>query len=78
MDYTPDNIVFRDGKAAALIGFDIAKPIARVDEVANAMMYWPPLCDPVDADPLLRAMDVPRRCRILADAYGMSDVDRSR
>ncbi|MER6952264.1 phosphotransferase [Nonomuraea sp. NPDC000554] len=78
MDYTPDNIVFRDGKAAALIDFDIAKPIARVDEVANAMMYWAPLCDPVDADPLLRKMDVPRRCRILADAYGMSDVDRSR
>ncbi|MGW5689137.1 hypothetical protein [Nonomuraea sp. NPDC003754] len=45
--------------------------------VANAMMYWPPLCDPVDADPLLRKMDVPRRCRILADAYGMSDVDGS-
>lgn len=35
MDYTPDNIVFRDGKAAALIDFDIGKPIARVDEVAN-------------------------------------------
>jgi hypothetical protein len=71
MDYTPDNIVFWDGKAAALIDLDIAKPNTRVDEVANAMMYWPPLCD---ADPLLREMDVPRRCRILTDAYG--DVRR--
>ncbi|MEV4078347.1 phosphotransferase [Nonomuraea fuscirosea] len=78
MDYTPDNIVFRDGKAAALIDFDLARPATRVDEVANAMMYWAPLCDPIDADPLLREVDVPRRCRILADAYGMSDVDRSR
>ncbi|WP_433258441.1 phosphotransferase [Streptosporangium sp. CA-135522] len=78
MDYTPDNIVFRDGKAAALIDFDLAKPTTRVDEVANAMMYWAPLCDPVDADPLLREVDVPRRCRILADAYGMPDVDRAR
>ncbi|MGN9845318.1 aminoglycoside phosphotransferase family protein [Nonomuraea sp. H19] len=78
MDYTPDNIVFRDGEAAALIDFDIAKPVARVDEVCNAMLYWAPLSDPLDADPLLREVDVPRRCRILADAYGMSDVDRSR
>ncbi|MFD8529955.1 hypothetical protein ACFV0L_21320 [Streptosporangium canum] len=55
MDFTPDNIVFRDG------------------EVCNAMLHWAPLGDPVDADPLLRDVDVPRRCRILADAYGMSD-----
>lgn len=78
MDYTPDNIVFRDGEAAALIDFDMAKPVARVDEALNAMLYWAPLGDPVDADPLLREVDVPRRCRILADAYGMSDIDRSR
>ncbi|MEU7004225.1 aminoglycoside phosphotransferase family protein [Nonomuraea sp. NPDC046570] len=78
MDYTPDNIVFRDGQAVALIDFDIAQPVARVDEVLNAMLYWAPLGDPVDADPLLREVNVPRRCRILADAYGMSAVDRSR
>ncbi|MFG1709632.1 phosphotransferase [Nonomuraea sp. M3C6] len=78
MDYTPDNIVFRDGAAAALIDFDIAKPVARVEEAFNAMLYWAPLGDPADADPLLREVDVPRRCRILADAYGMSDADRSR
>ncbi|MET7465153.1 phosphotransferase [Nonomuraea sp. NPDC005501] len=78
MDYTPDNIVFRDGRAAALIDFDMAKPVARVEEALNAMLYWAPLGDPADADPPLREVDVPRRCRILADAYGMSDVDRSR
>ncbi|MGP4101522.1 phosphotransferase [Nonomuraea sp. KM90] len=78
MDYTPDNIVFRGGEAAALIDFDLAKPVTRVDEAVNAMLYWAPLGDPADADPLLREVDVPRRCRILADAYGMSDVDRSR
>ncbi|MER5327123.1 aminoglycoside phosphotransferase family protein [Streptosporangium roseum] len=78
MDCTPDNIVFRDGQAAALIDFDLAKPVSRVDEVCNAMLHWAPLGDPVDADPLLRDVDVPRRCRILADAYGMSDTDRCR
>ncbi|MEV0830493.1 phosphotransferase [Nonomuraea rubra] len=77
-DYTPDNLVFRDGEAAALIDFDIARPVTRVDELYNAMLYWAPLCDPVDADPVLRGLDLPRRCRILADAYGMSEIDRSR
>ncbi|MFF0311981.1 phosphotransferase [Streptosporangium sp. NPDC004379] len=78
MDYTPDNIVFRDGRAAALIDFDLAKPVARVEEPLNAMLYWAPLGDPADAGPPLRGVDVPRRCRILADAYGMSETDRSR
>ncbi|MFI6316258.1 phosphotransferase [Nonomuraea sp. NPDC050556] len=78
MDFTPDNIVFRDGEAVALIDFDMAKPVSRVDEVCNAMLSWAPLVDPVDADPLLQGVDVPRRCRILADAYGMTDTDRSR
>ncbi|MFB4269887.1 aminoglycoside phosphotransferase family protein [Nonomuraea sp. GTA35] len=78
MDYTPDNLVFRDGEAAALIDFDIARPVTRVDELYNAMLYWAPLGDPADADPLLREVDVPRRCRILADAYGMPEIDRSR
>lgn len=78
MDYTPDNIVFRDGEAVALIDFDMAKPVTRVDEMVNAMLYWGPLGDPADAEPPLHEVDVPRRCRILADAYGMSDLDRSR
>jgi hypothetical protein len=78
MDFTPDNIVFRHGEAAALIDFDLVKPVSRVDEIHNAMVYWAPLGDPADADPLLREVDVPRRCRILADAYGMSDTDRGR
>jgi Phosphotransferase enzyme family len=78
MDYTPDNIVFRGGEAVGLIDFDLAKPVTRTDEVGNAMLYWAPLTDPVDVDPVLRGVDVPRRCRVLADAYGMSEVDRSR
>lgn len=78
MDVTPDNVVFREGRAVALIDFDLAKPVSRVDEVQNAMRYWAPFEDPADRDPLLREADAPRRCRILADAYGLSDLDRSR
>ncbi|MEO3796453.1 hypothetical protein ABGB14_40175 [Nonomuraea sp. B10E15] len=58
--------------------YDDAKPVARVDEMCNTMVYWAPLMDPVDADPPLRDVDAPRRCRILADAYGMSEADRAR
>jgi hypothetical protein len=78
MDFTSTNIVFRDGAAYALFDFDIAKPVARVDEVLNAMLWWAPLLDPVDRDEPLREVDSVRRCRILADAYGMSDADRRR
>ena len=77
-DITPENVVFRDGRAFALIDFDMARPATRADEMFNAMMWWAPLFDPRDADPLLREVDVPRRTRILADAYGLSGTDRER
>ena len=52
---------------AGLIDFDLAKPATRAEEMFNAMMWWAPLFDPRDVDPLLRQVDVPRRARILAD-----------
>ncbi|WP_034270264.1 phosphotransferase [Actinospica robiniae] len=78
LDITPENLIFRDGTAHALIDFDLARPGARVDELYNAMLWWAPLNDPGDLDPGLRGLDAPRRCRILADAYGMSEADRLR
>ena len=78
VDITPENVIFRSGRAYALIDFDLAKPATRADEVYNAMGWWVPLADPRDADPLLRDVDVPRRSRILADAYGLSGTDRER
>jgi Phosphotransferase enzyme family len=78
VDITPENVIFRDGRAFALIDFDLAKPATRADEMFNTMMWWAPLSDPRDADPLLQSVDVPRRARILADAYGLSGADRER
>jgi hypothetical protein len=78
VDITPENVVFRDGRAYALIDFDLAKPATRADEMFNAMLWWAPLADPRDVDPLLRSVDAPRRARILADAYRLSDADRER
>ena len=78
VDITPENVVFRNGRAYALIDFDSAKPATRADEMFNAILWWAPLSDPRDVDPLLRDVDVPRRARILADAYGLSGTDRER
>jgi hypothetical protein len=78
VDITPENVIFRSGSAYALIDFDLAKPATRTDEMVNAMLWWAPLSDPRDADPLLRHVDVPRRSRTLADAYGLSGADRER
>jgi hypothetical protein len=78
VDITPENVVFRNGRAYALIDFDLAKPATRADEMFNAMLWWAPLSDPRDVDPLLRDVDVPRRARILADGYGLSGAGRER
>jgi len=77
-DITPENVIFRNGCAHALIDFDLARPATRADEMFSAMLWWAPLFDPRDVDPLLRHADVPRRSRILADSYGLSGTDRER
>ena len=77
LDITPENVVFREGEAYALIDFDLARPATRVDELYNAMLWWAPLNEPADVDPALSTVDPFRRCRILADSYGMSEHDRS-
>jgi len=77
-DITPENVVFRNGQAVALIDFDLAKPATRADEVSNLMLWWAPLSDPRDVDPLLREVDPLGRARLLADAYQLSGQDRDR
>src|SRR5580698_7137252 len=78
LDITPENLVFRLGAAYALIDFDFARPATRADELYNMMLWWAPLNEPQDVAPSLRDVDVPRRCRLLADAYGMTERGRGR
>lgn len=73
-----DNVVFRDGEAVALIDFDLVKPATRTDELLNVMLWWAPLMDPVDRDPVQADAGAPKRCRLIADAYGLSATDRTR
>jgi Ser/Thr protein kinase RdoA (MazF antagonist) len=75
-DYYPGNVVFRDGLPVALIDFDMAHPTTRLYDIANALWYWAPLCDPRDRAPAFVNADIPGRVAIFADAYGMTARQR--
>ncbi|UUU26178.1 phosphotransferase [Streptomyces sp. DSM 40750] len=78
-DVCPDNVVFRDGRATALIDFDLAAPGRPVWDVAMAARYWVPMLDPESAATLYPGggLDVPLRLRVLADSYGLSAQERA-
>ena len=72
-----DNVVFRDGRAVALIDFDLAAPAARVWDVGAAARLWAPL-RPADTIDDVRRSDALARFRAFVDAYGLEGEDRSR
>jgi Phosphotransferase enzyme family len=77
-DVCPENVVFRDGRAAALIDFDLAAPGRPLWDVAMTARYWVPMLDPVSAAVVHPSgLDAPARLRILADGYGLSTGDRA-
>ncbi|MGW0840471.1 phosphotransferase [Streptomyces sp. NPDC002787] len=78
-DVCPDNVVFRAGRAVALIDFDLAAPGRPLWDVAMAARYWIPMLDPESTAALYPGggLDVPRRLRVLADSYGLSARDRA-
>jgi len=78
-DYATGNVIFRDGRPAALIDFDLAMPTTRLYDIANALWYWAPLKwgDPRDRAPALKDADVPHRIAVFADAYGMTASQRA-
>jgi Ser/Thr protein kinase RdoA (MazF antagonist) len=76
LDVTPENVVFRDGRAFALIDFDLARPATRGEEVANLLLWWAPLQPPEDRPTVVRDADVLARAALLVDAYGLEPADR--
>ncbi|WLW50326.1 aminoglycoside phosphotransferase family protein [Streptomyces sp. YU58] len=77
-DVCPDNVVFRDGRAAALIDFDLAAPGRALWDVAMTARYWVPMLDPESAAAYYPpGLDAAARLRILADGYGLSARDRA-
>jgi Ser/Thr protein kinase RdoA (MazF antagonist) len=71
-----DNVIFRDGRAVALIDFDLASPGSAVWDVATAARLWAPLRSDVDIDDVRAGQSV-RRLRAFVDAYGMTDAERA-
>jgi hypothetical protein len=71
-----DNIVFRDGRAVALIDFDLASPGSRVWDVAMAARLWAPLRPDRDIHDRRRGRALTRLRRFVA-AYGLGDIDRA-
>lgn len=72
-----DNVVFRDGRAVALIDFDLASPASRVWEVATAARLWAPLRTEADVDDPRRGFSL-QRLRTFVDAYGLDPDERAR
>ncbi|MCU1529116.1 MAG: hypothetical protein JWP75_2879 [Frondihabitans sp.] len=76
LDITPENVVFRNAQAHALIDFDLAKPATRVDEVCNLLLWWAPWMPVRDRREVLRDADPAHRARLVVDAYGLEEQDR--
>lgn len=70
-----DNVVFRNGRAVALIDFDLASPGSIVWDVAIAARLWAPLRSPSDITDQ-RRRDFLRRFRLFVDACGLSASER--
>lgn len=68
-DVTPGNTVCRDGRAWALIDFDLCGWTTRSIDVANTAVHWVPLAAPEDRPAALREVDVPARLRLFLAAY---------
>ena len=72
-DITPENVVFRGGRAAALIDFDLLGGTTRVEELTNLLLWWGPWMPPADRAPAMRDADPASRARLALDAYGLDD-----
>jgi Ser/Thr protein kinase RdoA (MazF antagonist) len=68
-DLNPANVIFRGGRAVAMIDFDLAAPGSPAFDLAVTACFWAPLRDHTDIADSRRG-HVLDRYRILLDAYG--------
>jgi hypothetical protein len=72
-DVCPENVVFRDGVAVALLDFDFAAPGRALHDLAQLAKMWVPLDTDADAARWGRGgLDPVHRLRVVADAYGLA------
>jgi hypothetical protein len=74
-DVHPANLVFRDGRAVALIDFDLAGPGSAVWDVAAAARYWAPLLDDQDIADCRQGRAL-ERFRTFVHASGLTRAER--
>ncbi len=76
-DVCPENVVFRDGMAVALLDFDFAAPGRPAFDLAACARMCVPIDDDLSAARLgWGPVDRPARLRLLADTYGLDIVGR--
>jgi hypothetical protein len=77
-DVCPENVVFRDGIAVALLDFEFAAPGRPVYDLAQLARLCTPIDDDYDQARLgWRPADRPARLRLVADAYGLDRDGRA-
>jgi hypothetical protein len=77
-DVCPENVVFRDGLAVALLDFEFAAPGRPVYDLAHLARLCVPIDDEVDQARLgWRPSDGPARLRLVAGAYGLDGPGRA-
>jgi hypothetical protein len=76
-DVCPENVVVRDGRAAAFIDFDQATPASPLFDIAIAARHWIPLRDPADITDARAATDLIRRFRLFTDPHHLRAAHRT-
>ena len=72
-----DNIIFRDGRAVALVDFDLASPGSRLWDVACAARLWAPLRPDTYITDARRGRAF-QRLRLFVDSYRLNRAERTR
>ena len=77
-DVCLENVVFRDGRAVALIDFEFAAPGRPLFDLASFARMAIPIDDNVSSARLgwRKDLDIGGRLRLVADAFGLSDDER--
>jgi hypothetical protein len=76
-DLCVENVVVRNGRAAAFIDFDLATPCNPLFDIAVAARHWIPLRDPADIADARADTDLLARFRTFADAHRLAAAQRA-
>jgi aminoglycoside phosphotransferase (APT) family kinase protein len=74
-DVCPENVVYRDGQAIALLDFDFAAPGRPLWDLAQMARMWSQLRPPELAVKGMEDLDPLHRLGVLARAYGLEAAD---